>query len=294
MTTNSLPLALVTGATSGIGTVTARELAWRGYHVVLLARNADKAARTRQEIQVAVGLSHRVDVLLCDLADLAQVRRVAEEFQQRYQRLDVLVNNAGLVLGDQRQTTPDGGVELTLATNHLGPFLLTSLLFDSLQQSPAARIVNVASMAYQFAKPDFATLDVAGPYSPLRAYANTKLYNIMFTQELARRLRQHGISTVTTNSLHPGVVASSFGQASTWFTRAFYTVAAPFMTSSEEGAQTSIYLATAPEVAYISGGYFIKQRPEAAKSTFNTPENAQQLWQETERLVGQRFLSEIH
>lgn len=291
MTPSSEKIALVTGATAGIGTVTARALAQQGFHVVLLARNADKAARTRHEIQQLAWPGHRVDVLLCDLSDLGQVRRAAEEFRQRYGHLDVLVNNAGLVLGDERQVSAEG-YELTLATNHLGPFLLTSLLLDKLQQSPAGRVVNVASMAYQFAKPDFATLEVAGGYSPMRAYANSKLYNIMFTQELARRLRQHGITNVTTNSLHPGVVASSFGKSSNWLTRAFYKVAAPLMTSSEEGAQTSIYLATEPEVANTSGGYFVKKRPEAVKASCNTPENARRLWEESERLVGQPFLPE--
>ncbi|MCA8831755.1 SDR family oxidoreductase [Hymenobacter pini] len=290
MTASSEKIALVTGATAGIGTVTARALAQQGFHVILLARNADKAAHTRHEIQQLAWPGRRVDVLLCDLSDLGQVRRAAEEFCQRYGHLDVLVNNAGLVLGDERQVSADG-YELTLATNHLGPFLLTSLLLDRLQQSPAARIVNVASMAYQFAKPDFGTLEVAGSYSPMRAYANSKLYNIMFTQELARRLREHSISNVTTNSLHPGVVASSFGQGSTWFTKAFYKVAAPFMTSSEEGAQTSIYLATDPEVADTSGGYFVKKRPEAVKSGYNTPENARQLWQRSEQLTGAGFLN---
>lgn len=290
MSTAIQPIALVTGATSGIGKVTARELARQGYHVVLLARNADKAAHTRQELQAAVGLSHRIDVLLCDLSDLSQVGRAAQEFNQRYARLDVLVNNAGLVFGAERETSVNGH-EMTFATNHLGPFLLTSLLLEKLQQSTAARIVNVASMAYQFAKPDFTDLDATRHYSPMRAYANSKLFNIMFTQELARQLRGRGILHITTNSLHPGVVASNFGSNSTWFTRAFYKVAAPFMTSSEDGAQTSIYLASAPEVAQTSGGYFVKKRPEAVKSVFTTLENAQRLWQESERMAGQPFFA---
>lgn len=291
MTTQQPLLALVTGATSGIGKVTALELARQGFHVVLLARNATKAARTRQELQQLAWPGRRIDVLLCNLSDLSQVRRAAEEFSQRYAQLDVLVNNAGLVFGAEREISANGH-EMTLATNHLGPFLLTSLLFEKLRQSPAARIVNVASMAYQFAKPDFNDLDATRHYSPMRAYANSKLFNIMFTQELARRLRAAGIHNVTTNSLHPGVVASNFGSNSTWFTRAFYKVAAPFMTSSEEGAQTSIYLASAPEVVDTSGGYFVKKRPEAVKSGYNTPENARLLWQKSEQLVGQPFLSE--
>jgi len=290
MSEASQPIALVTGATSGIGEVTARELVRQGYHVVLLARNATKAARTRQQLQELAQPGTRVDVLLCDLSDLSQVRRAAEEFNQRYAHLDLLVNNAGLVFGNERETSVNGH-EMTLATNHLGPFLLTSLLLDKLRQSPAARIVNVASMAHKFAKPDLADLNASRQYSPMRAYANSKLFNILFTQELARQLRQRGISNVTTNSLHPGVVASNFGSNSTWFTRAFYKAAAPFMTSSEDGAQTSIYLATAPQVADISGGYFAKKKPEPVKSEFNTPENVRQLWQLSEQMVGQPFFA---
>jgi retinol dehydrogenase-12 len=286
----SQPIALVTGATSGIGEVTARELVRQGYHVVLLARNAEKAARTRQQLQQTASPGTRVDVLLCDLSDLGQVRRAAEEFNQRYARLDVLVNNAGLVFGAEREESVNGH-EMTLATNHLGPFLLTSLLLPKLRQSPAARIVNVASMAHKFAKPDLADLDATRSYSPMRAYANSKLFNILFTQELARQLRQRGITNVTTNSLHPGVVASNFGSNSTWLTRAFYKAAAPFMTTSEDGAQTSIYLATSPEVASISGGYFAKKKPEPVKSDFNTAANVQQLWQQSEQMVGQPFFA---
>ncbi|RSK46081.1 SDR family oxidoreductase [Hymenobacter perfusus] len=284
-------IALVTGATSGIGEVTARELVQQGYHVVLLARNATKAARTRQQLQKLAQPGTRVDVLLCDLSDLSQVRRAAEEFNQRYARLDVLVNNAGLVFGAERETSVNGH-EMTLATNHLGPFLLTSLLLEKLRQSSAARIINVASMAHKFAKPDLADLNATRSYSPMRAYANSKLFNILFTQELARQLRQRSISNITTNSLHPGVVASNFGSNSTWFTRAFYKAAAPFMTTSEDGAQTSIYLATSPEVADISGGYFAKKKPEPVKSEFNTEANVQQLWQQSEQLVGQPFFAE--
>ncbi|MBD2714398.1 SDR family NAD(P)-dependent oxidoreductase [Microvirga sp. STR05] len=291
MSDASQSIALVTGATSGIGEVTARELVRKGYHVVLLARNAEKAAHTRQQLQQLAQPGTRVDVLLCDLSDLGQVRRAAEEFNQRYARLDVLINNAGLVFGAERETSVNGH-EMTLATNHLGPFLLTSLLLDKLQRSPAARIINVASMAHKFARPDLADLNATRNYSPMRAYANSKLFNILFTQELARQLRQRGITNVSTNSLHPGVVASNFGSNSTWLTRAFYQMAAPFMTTSEDGAQTSIYLATSPEVAGTSGGYFAKKRPEPVKSTFNIPENIRHFWQKSEEMIGQPFFQD--
>ena len=227
-------IALVTGATSGIGQVTATELAKMGAHVIILARNSEKAAAAQQEIKAAAG-HENVDVLLADLADLDQVRRVAAEFNARYPRLDILVNNAGLILGAQRQLSPQG-YELSLATNHLGPFLLTSLLFEKLKASPAARVVNVASAAYRMARPDLADFQSARSYGALAVYANTKLYNIMFTQELARRLRAHGIGNVTTNTLHPGVVASSFGSEANGLMSIFVQLGRPFMISTEKGA----------------------------------------------------------
>ncbi|GGG29381.1 SDR family NAD(P)-dependent oxidoreductase [Hymenobacter glacieicola] len=288
MATAVQPIALVTGATSGIGEVTARELAQQGYHVVLLARSAEKAARTRQQIQDAVGLGQRVDVLLCDLADISQVQRAAAEFNQRYPQLDLLINNAGLLFGKPRQVSVDG-LEMTLVTNHLGPFLLTALLLDKLLLSPAARIVNVASMAYKMAQPRLDDLGQQRSYSPLQQYGNTKLYNIMFTQELARQLRERGITNVVTNSLHPGVIASNFGtNASGWLAKAT-SLLRPFMISPQKGAETTLYLATAPEVGQVSGGFYIKKKAEAVKHSFNTPANAQQLWQESERLVKRNF-----
>jgi NAD(P)-dependent dehydrogenase (short-subunit alcohol dehydrogenase family) len=282
------PIALVTGATSGIGRVTATELARRGFHVVLLARSAAKADATRAEISAATG-NKQLDVLLADLADLGQVRQAAARFMARYPRLDVLVNNAGLILSPQRQTSPDG-YELGLATNYLGPFLLTALLFGVLRQSPAARIVNVASEAYHIARPDLMDLQSVRRYGAARVYGNTKLFNIIFTQELARRLRSHGIANVTTNALHPGVIASGFGtQSGSWLARAMLLMR-PFLLTAEQGAQTTIFLATDSSVATISGGYFDAKKAAAVRHSFNTPENARRLWEETERLTGVQFL----
>ncbi|MDO7845872.1 SDR family oxidoreductase [Hymenobacter sp. M29] len=281
-------IVLVTGATSGIGQVTATELARMGAHVVILARNAAKARTTQQEIKAAAG-HDRVDVLLADLADLGQVRRAAAEFSARYPRLDVLVNNAGLIFGAERQLSPDGN-ELGLATNHLGPFLLTALLFDKLRASPAARVVNLASMAYRVAKPDLADIQSERHYGAMRVYGNTKLYNIMFTQELARRLRAHSITNVTTNAVHPGVVATSFGDSAGGWLGKLTALARPFMISVEKGAETSIFLASAPEAAAVSGGFFDKKKAVAVKSSFNTEANARQLWQLSEQLTGVAFL----
>ncbi|WP_046245746.1 SDR family oxidoreductase [Hymenobacter terrenus] len=281
-------IILVTGATSGIGKVTATALARMGAQVIILARNAEKADATQREIEAAAG-HDRVDVLLADLADQSQVRRVAAEFNARYPRLDVLVNNAGVIFGAQRQVSADG-YELGLATNHLGPFLLTALLFDKLRASPAARVVNLASIGYKFAKPNLADIQSEGHYSATRIYSNTKLFNIMFTQELARRLRAHGITNVTTNAVHPGAVASSFGASSGGWLSSLMQLARPLLLSVEKGAETSIYLASAPEVATISGGYFAKQKAEPVKHSFNTSDHARQLWKLSEQLTGTQFL----
>ena len=282
-------IVLVTGATSGIGKTTATELAKMGAHVVLLARNAEKAAATQQEIKAAAG-HERVDVLLADLANQEQVRRAAADFTARYPRLDVLVNNAGLIFGTERQVSVDGH-ELGLATNHLGPFLLTALLLAKLQASPAARVVNLASRAHEFAKPDLADIQSARHYSAMRVYSNTKLYNVMFTQELARRLRTHGIAHVTTNAVHPGLVASNFGDSGSRWVAALAQLARPLMISVAKGAETSIFLASAPEVATVSGGYFVKKKPVPVRHAFNTPEHARQLWELSEQLTATSFLA---
>lgn len=281
-------IILITGATSGIGKVTAYALAGRGAHIILLARNRAKAARTRQEIIDATGNPH-VDTALADLSVLQQVRDVAAEINAHYPRLDVLVNNAGLMFGAKREVSADGN-ELTLATNHLGPFLLTSLLLDLLRKSPAARIVNVASGAYRFSKPTLDDLQSERSYHPLWEYGNTKLFNIMFTQELARRLRSHGIANVVTNALHPGAVATGFGSQSGGWLTAMTQLGRPFMISPTKGAETSIFLATDARAGTVSGGYFAKKKAVPVKSHFNTPENARRLWELSEQLTGTLFL----
>ena len=285
-----VPIALVTGATSGIGEITAQELVRQGYHVVLLARNAEKAEKTRASI-AATTTPGLVDVLLCDLSDFDQVRHAATEFCRKYSRLDLLVNNAGLLFGQPRQLSSQGD-ELTLATNHLGPFLLTALLLDRLRQSAAGRIINVASMAYKIANPRLDDLNQERSYSPMRQYGNTKLYNIVFTQELARRLREKGIANVITHSLHPGTVATGFGSASGGIMTLGIRLVRPFLISADKGAETSIFLATDEQVGKSSGGFFAKKKAEAVKHDFNTPENARQLWDLSESMVQHNFFQD--
>jgi len=281
-------IILVTGATSGIGEVTARELARQGAHIVMLARSREKAERTQQAIIATTG-NQQVDIVLADLSVMQQVRDVATELHAKYPRLDVLVNNAGLMFGAERELSADG-YEMTLATNHLGPFLLTSLLFDLLQKSPAARIVNVASMAYRFSKPTLDDLQSERDYSPVWEYGNTKLWNIMFTQELAAQLRAHGIANVTTNCLHPGAVATGYGKQTGGIVGAVLSLARPFMISPEKGAETSLFLATDASVARVSGGFFSKKKAEPVKSSFNTPAHNRRLWELSEQLTGTQFL----
>jgi retinol dehydrogenase-12 len=288
MTASPAPLALVTGATSGIGRSTAIELARKGFRLVLLARSAEKAAATQARIEELVP-GAEVEILLADLADLGQVRYAAAQFNARHPCLNVLVNNAGLIPAPERQLSPDG-YELGLATNYLGPFLLTALLLDKLRASSAARIVNVASEAYHLARPDLTDLQSARHYGGARVYALTKLFNILFTQELARRLRRYGLDHVTTNALHPGVIASRLGNSSrNWLARVLKLLR-PFLRTAREGSATSVFLATDPSVANVSGGYFDNKKPVAVGHSFNTPDNVRRLWEATEELVGVAFL----
>ena len=281
-------IILVTGATSGIGEVTAHELARQGAQVIILARNGDKAKQVQRDM-IAATDNPRIDVVLADLSVLQQVRDVAAQLHDKYPRLDVLVNNAGLMFGSQREVSTDGN-EMTLATNHFGPFLLTSLLFDLLQKSPAARIVNVASMAYRFSRPTLNDIQSEHAYSGMLEYGTTKLWNIMFTQELARRMRQKNITNVTTNCLHPGGVATNYGKQSGGWLSAVLTLARPFMLSPEQGAETSVFLVTSPSVAHISGGFYSKKKPVPVKSKFNTSLNNLRLWAISETLTGTKFL----
>jgi retinol dehydrogenase 12 len=289
------PVCIVTGANSGIGEVTATDLAKQGATVVMLCRNPAKAEAARQRIVAQTGNS-RVEVLLVDFASQAQVRRVAAEFMAKYPRLHVLVNNAGFLAGDQRQTTEDG-IEATLAVNHLGYFLLTACLWPVLtataqHSATAVRVVNVASEAHRFPVYRFRLNDLQFErhYSGIAAYCASKMANIMFTHQLAQRIKAQGLN-LTANCLHPGGVASNFGEAASgWFGWAM-KLAKPFFISSEQGARTSIYLATSPQVEEVSGRYFSNGRAVAPAKLATDAQATARLWAESERLVNTPFLS---
>ena len=280
---------LITGATAGIGEVAALELARMGATVVGVGRNPAKCTAVAERIRRETG-NPNVDFLVADLAVQAQVRRVAAEFRQRYDRLDVLINNAGAFYM-QREMTTDGH-EMTWALNHLAYFLLTDLLLDMLKASAPARIINVASDAHQGGVINFADLEGKEKYSGWRAYAQSKLANIMFTYELARRLAADPTgSGVTVNALHPGFIASNFARNNVngWrrpfglLLTALQRIAAR---SPEEGAETIIYLASDPNVAGITGQYFVKKQVAKSNAASHDAAVAARLWTVSEQMVG--------
>ena len=276
-------VCLVTGATAGIGAVTARELARMGATVVGVGRNPDKCATVGERVKSETG-NPQVEFLSADLSSQAQVRRLAEAFKQKYDRLEVLVNNAGAYYLT-RQDCVDG-IELTFALNHLGYFLLTNLLLDLIKASAPARIVNVSSNAHQSARMDFASLKGGGFYNSWAAYSQSKLANLLFTYELARRLEGTG---VTVNALHPGFVASSFAHNNGWLV-AWGTKVAQKLAgrTPEEGARTVINLASSPEVEGISGKYFIDEKVVDSSPVSYDETIAKRLWVVSEQMTGLR------
>ena len=272
---------LITGATSGIGLEASVALARMGATVVIVARHSGKGARALADVKARSG-SGRVSLLLCDLSSLASVRALAASFRASHDRLDVLVNNAGAI-SHERQTTVDG-FELTFAVNHLAPFLLTSLLLDLLERSAPARVVNVASAAHGSAGIDFENLQFEhGGYSLLKAYNRSKLANVLFTNELSRRLAGTG---VTANSLHPGVVATNIWNNIPWFLQPLILPLRLFMITAERGGETIVHLAASAEVDGKSGGYYVKNRRVEPAPLALDQSAARRLWNESARLVG--------
>ncbi|RNI30491.1 SDR family oxidoreductase [Rufibacter latericius] len=263
---------VVTGASSGIGKAATEALALEGHQVVMVCRNEQKGRHALDDIQRKVP-SAKLNLHLADLSSLEEVRRLAQELKNQYPVVDVLLNNAGLIPGHQ-QTTADGW-ELAWATNHLAPFLLTNLLMDSLLASEQGRVINVTSEAHRLGQIDFEHAGKPQKYSAITAYADSKLANIHFTYELARRTE---FTNLTVNCLHPGVVASGFGSNSNFFIRHLIRLTSVFMKSPAKGAETLVYLATSPYLKHVSGKYFKnkKQVPSAADS--NNAHVARRLW----------------
>lgn len=271
-------VCVVTGATSGIGKAAAAALAGLGATVVLVGRDRGRTEATAAEIGSVSASPPRAET--ADLACLEQVRGLAERLAG-LARIDVLVNNAGLVLRERR-TSPDG-FEYVFALNHLAPFLLTSLLLPKLTASAPARVVTVTSDAHSAARLDLSDPNLERGWDSWRSYANSKLANILFTRELARRLDGTG---VTANCAHPGVVRTGFGRDARPLLKLGITVARPFMLSPERGADTIVYLATSADVADQTGGYYVKRQRREPSAAARDDAAARKLWEISEQMTG--------
>lgn len=263
-------ICLVTGATDGVGKVTARVLAERGATVIGVGRDPAKIEATLAEVGKTPG---SLEFIKADLSSLAQIRALAAEFKRKYDQLHVLVNNAGALFTSYRETV--GGIEMTFALNHLSYFLLTNLLLDTITASAPARIINVSSDAHEGSTINFDDLGHQRQYNGWGTYGQSKLANILFTYELARRLQGTG---VTVNALHPGFVNTNFQRA------AGLNMRGPL--SSEEGADTQIWMATSPDVEGVTGKYFVRRRETRTSKVSYDEKVARRLWDVSAEMVG--------
>jgi retinol dehydrogenase-12 len=275
-------VCLVTGATAGIGKVAATALAAQGAEVVITGRNPQKTRDCAEQIQSETR-NEGVQYLLADFTDLQQVANLAAAFKERHTHLDVLLNNAGTYFNTRKKTPY--GVEMTFLVNHLAPFLLTNRLLEIIRRSAPARIVNVASDAHRFATLNFDDLGFERGYFGFLAYARSKLANVLFTYELARRLEGSG---VTANAVHPGHVATDIWKAN-------FSVFGPLIRfinrlialTPQQGADTLIYLASSPEVAQETGKYYIKRKAVSSSALSRDKQAARRLWEVSEKLVSE-------
>jgi retinol dehydrogenase-12 len=259
---------LITGGTSGIGRIAARALLQKGARVVVVGRDEGRLAALRNE---------GMETIQADLSLVRETRRAAREFRERFGKVDVLLNNAGAIFGEYRETSE--GFERTFALDHLGYFVITTELLDLLKASHG-RVVSVSSEAHKPGKLNFADLQMKSGFSGMRQYCNAKLMNLLFSRELARR--EPGI---TSNALHPGAIASGFGATGAGWAGAIFKLARPFLLSEEQGAQTSIWAASDPSLDKVTGKYFIKKRERTPSAAARSDEAARRLWDDTQATV---------
>lgn len=270
---NEEKTVLITGATDGVGKQTALKLAKEGYHIVMMVRSKARAEQTIAEIKQESG-NKKIEYILVDLTSQAQVRKAATEFLAAYPRLDILINNAGLIMPD-RQITADG-FEQSFEVNHLSHFLLTHMLLDRIKQSSEGRIVNLSSEGHRMAKFDPDNFNAEKDYSSIGQYCFTKLCNVYFTNELADRLKG---TNVTVNAVHPGVVRTSFGGAmDKGILKPLFAISRLFMISPAQGAATSVYVATAPGLSKVTGRYFKDSKEKRSSALSLNVANQKLLW----------------
>jgi retinol dehydrogenase-12 len=266
-------IVLITGATEGVGKATATQLAAKGFKIVMMVRNKAKAEQTRKEILEKVpGAS--VEYIIADLTSFKQVRTAAKKFNDKYDRLDVLINNAGLMYPEK--TITEDGFELMFEVNHLSHFLLTHLVLDKLKASKQGRIINLSSDGHRMAKFDPANFNAEKRFGGISNYCFTKLCNVYFTYSMAEKLKG---TNITVNALHPGVVRSGFGSDYTnVLLRPLFNIARMFMITNEQGAATSVFLASDAGVAKTTGEYFEKSRVRKTTALAHNTANAKLLW----------------
>lgn len=273
-------IVMVTGATNGIGKVTARELARKGATVIVVGRSRQKCEETVSMIREKTGNAN-VSYMVAELSSQKEVRLLASEFLAKYPHLDVLVNNAGALFVSHQESVD--GIEMTFALNHLNYFLLTHLLMPALKSAPKARIVNVSSDAQQRSPLSFDDLEFKKGYNGFRAYSQSKLLNMLFTYELARRLAD---TNITVNALHPGFVSTGFAANNGFFSRIVPVIARIVGVNEDKGAETSIYLASSPAVEGVTGRYFTNSKEQQSGFASYDTTAQERLWDLSEQMVG--------
>lgn len=271
----------ITGANSGIGFETTQQLAASGYHITMFCRDEKKAKGAKREVIESTG-NDNIDILIGDLAIQDDIHKAVDQFRQNNNSLDILINNAGIIPGEREETSD--GMEKTLAVNHLAPFLLTNLLQEPLNKAGKSRVINVASEAHRSAVFDPDNIQLTEGYNSLKAYANSKLYNVMFTYALSDRFKT---TDITTFSLHPGTVRSNLdsgGGGGSLFTFLF-KLGKPFMLSPKTGAKTSVYLATEPGIEPLTGKYFVKKKTKQPLEVAHDLKKCNILWEISETLT---------